>query len=276
MSITTILILIALGVGSAIIGAIVGIGGGIIIVPTLIFLGEHALLHGITPQTAIGTSTVILISTGLSASIAYIKNRQADLKNAFIFMIGIIPGAIVGAYFSQFLTIHSFNLYFGMFLIFMSIILMVRNRFKPIKLFQNEAYTKSFTDKEGKVYHYSIAPIPAVIATFFVGCLTGLFGIGGGALMTPLMIIVFLMPPHIAVGTSMIMIFVSSLTGATSHIIQGHVMWGYAVILIIASIIGANIGVKVNKNIKSDTVVLLLRLILMALGVYLIIKSVMG
>lgn len=276
MSITTILILIALGVGSAIIGAIVGIGGGIIIVPTLIFLGEHALLHGITPQTAIGTSTVILISTGLSASIAYLKNKQADLKNAFIFMIGIIPGAIAGAYFSQFLTIHSFNLYFGMFLIFMSIILMVRNRFKPIKLFQNEAYTKTFTDKEGKVYHYSIAPIPAVIATFFVGCLTGLFGIGGGALMTPLMIIVFLMPPHIAVGTSMIMIFVSSLTGATSHIIQGHVMWGYTVVLIIASIIGANIGVKVNKNIKSDTVVLLLRLILMALGVYLIIKSLMG
>lgn len=277
MTIQAIIILIILGFLSSIIGAVVGIGGGIIIVPTLIYLGmDVAIIDGITPQKAIGTSTVILISTGLTAAIGYMKNKQADLKNAVIFMIGIIPGALIGAHLSKYLTLHSFNLYFGIFLIIMSIVLLVRDKIKPIKLFQNKAHEKTFTDKEGVTYYYSIAPIPAVIATFFVGCLTGLFGIGGGALMTPLMIIIFRFPPHIAVGTSMIMIFVSSITGAVSHIAQDNIIWSYAVILIAASYVGARIGVRINKTMKSSTVVMMLRVILMLLGIYLIIKSTMS
>lgn len=276
MTIQAIIILIILGFLSSIIGAVVGIGGGIIIVPTLIYLGmDVAIIDGITPQKAIGTSTVILISTGLTAAIGYMKNKQADLKNAVIFMIGIIPGALIGAHLSKYLTLHSFNLYFGIFLIIMSIVLLVRDKIKPIKLFQNKAHEKTFTDKEGVTYHYSIAPIPAVIATFFVGCLTGLFGIGG-ALMTPLMIIIFRFPPHIAVGTSMIMIFVSSITGAVSHIAQDNIIWSYAFILIAASYVGARIGVRINKTMKSSTVVMMLRVILMLLGIYLIIKSTMS
>lgn len=277
MTIQAIVILIILGLFSSIIGAIVGIGGGIIIVPTLIYLGIDAgIIDGITPQKAIGTSTVILISTGLTAAIGYKKNKQADLKNAIIFMIGIIPGALVGAHLSQYLTLHSFNLYFGIFLIIMSIVLLVRDKIKPIKLFQSATHMKTFTDAEGKTYEYSIAPIPAIIATFFVGCLTGLFGIGGGALMTPLMIIVFRFPPHIAVGTSMIMIFVSSITGAVSHIIQGNIIWIYAIVLILASFIGAKLGVKINKRMKSSSVVTMLRIILLLLGIYLIIKSLIS
>ncbi|UOB21097.1 sulfite exporter TauE/SafE family protein [Macrococcus armenti] len=277
MTIQAIVILIILGLFSSIIGAIVGIGGGIIIVPTLIYLGIDAgIIDGITPQKAIGTSTVILISTGLTAAIGYMKNKQADLKNALIFMIGIIPGALIGAHLSQYLTLHSFNLYFGIFLIIMSIVLLVRDKIKPIKLFQSAAHMKTFTDAEGKMYEYSIAPIPAIIATFFVGCLTGLFGIGGGALMTPLMIIVFRFPPHIAVGTSMIMIFVSSITGAVSHMVQGNIIWIYAIILIFASFIGAKLGVTINKRMKSSSVVTMLRAILMLLGMYLIIKSLIS
>lgn len=272
-----IILLILLGVTSAVIGSIVGIGGGIIIVPALIYLGMDAgLLDGITPQKAIGTSTVILISTGLSASIGYLKAKQADWRSGLLFLIGIVPGALIGAYLSQYLTLKSFNLYFGIFLIFISIVLMIRNKVKPIKLFQNPEHMRQFTDIKGDTYHYSISPLPAVIATFFVGMLTGLFGIGGGALMTPLMIIIFRFPPHIAVGTSMLMIFFSSLTGAVSHIAQGNVMWHYAVILIVSSYIGAKIGVQINKRIKSDTVILLLRLTMMLLGIYLIIKSMKG
>ncbi|TDL98875.1 sulfite exporter TauE/SafE family protein [Macrococcus brunensis] len=269
----SIVLLILLGVGSAILGSLVGLGGGIIIVPSLIFLGGAGLLAGITPQTAIGTSTVILIATGLSASIGYIKAKQVDIKSGFLFLIGIIPGAIVGAYLSHFLTLKSFNLYFGLLMIFMSIVLMFRDKIKPIKLFQNPERMRTFTDAKGQTYEYSIAPVPAVIATFFVGCLTGLFGIGGGALMTPLMIIAFRFPPHIAVGTSMLMILFSSLSGAISHIVLGNVIWHYAIILVISSFIGATIGVQINRRAKSETVVLILRLIMLALGVYLIIKS---
>ncbi len=73
----TITLLVLIGGLSAIIGSIVGIGGGIIIVPTMVYLGvEHRLLHNITTQVAIGTSSVILIVTGLSSSLGYLEKQN--------------------------------------------------------------------------------------------------------------------------------------------------------------------------------------------------------
>ena len=85
----TITLLVLIGGLSAIIGSIVGIGGGIIIVPTMVYLGvEHGLLH-ITTQVAIGTSSVILIVTGLSSSLGYLKQNKLILKwfHLFIWII---------------------------------------------------------------------------------------------------------------------------------------------------------------------------------------------
>ncbi|ARJ52016.1 sulfite exporter TauE/SafE family protein [Staphylococcus lutrae] len=270
----SVIILIFVGFLSAIIGALVGIGGGIIIVPTLIYFGVSLhVLEGITPQTAIGTSSIILIATGLSSTMGYLKQKQVDVKNGIIFTIGIIPGALIGAYLSQYLTIHSFNLYFGIFLIIVSILLMVRHRIPPIKAFQQPRYMKSFTDAHGEQYRYGVVPSIAIVASFVIGLTAGLFGIGGGALMTPLMLLVFRFPPHVAVGTSMMMIFFSSVAGSIGHIVLGHVVWGYSIILILSSWVGAQLGVKLNKAVKSDTIVLILRLVMLGLGLYLIIQS---
>ena len=131
----TFIFLILIGLLSAVIGSLVGIGGGIIIVPTLVYLGvEHHLLHGITPQIAIGTSSVILIVTGLSSSLGYLKTKQVDIKNGSIFLFGLLPGSLAGSLLSRYLTLESFNLYFGIFMILVSIILMERHKIKPIKL----------------------------------------------------------------------------------------------------------------------------------------------
>ncbi|MGO1997116.1 MAG: TSUP family transporter, partial [Staphylococcus equorum] len=86
----TIILLILIGGLSAILGSIVGIGGGIIIVPTLIYLGvENNLLEGITPQIAIGTSSVILIVTGLTSTLGFLKTKQVDVNNVSIFLFGL-------------------------------------------------------------------------------------------------------------------------------------------------------------------------------------------
>ena len=153
-------------------------------------------------------------------------------------------------------------------MICVAILLMVRHKIKPFKIFDKPQYERTYVDAEGKTYHYSVPPFFAFVATLFIGILTGLFGIGGGALMTPLMLIVFRFPPHVAVGTSMMMIFFSSVMSSIGHIVQGHVAWGYSVALIISSIIGAQIGVKVNRSLKSDTVVMLLRTVMLLLGIF--------
>src|SRR5699024_5301449 len=174
----TIILLILIGGLSAILGSIVGIGGGIIIVPTLVYLGvENDFLQGITPQIAIGTSSVILIITGLTSTLGYLKSKQVDVKNGSIFLFGLLPGSLIGAILSRYLTLDSFNLYFGIFLIFVSILLIIRNKIKPFKIFDKPKYRRSYVDGTGKTYHYSVPPLVAFITTLFIGVLTGLFGI---------------------------------------------------------------------------------------------------
>ena len=273
--ILTIIILICIGLFSSILGALVGIGGGVIIVPALVFFGiKLGMIEGMTPQLAIGTSSMILVVTGLSAMIQYNKSNQVDRYNGSIFLIGLIPGAFVGSYASAMLTMDSFNLYFGIFLIFISILLMVRDKIPPLKIFQNPKYLRPHIDADGVVHQYGFPIWIAVIITFIVGFITGLFGIGGGALMTPLMIIVFRIPPSIAIGTSMMLIFFSSLSSAIGHALQAHVQYFALVFLAVSSYFGARFGAKLASKFSSDTLVKLLRSVLLLIGVYLIFEAI--
>ena len=160
-------------------------------------------------------------------------------------------------------------------MICVAILLMVRHKIKPFKIFDKPQYERTYVDVEGKTYHYSVPPLFAFVATLFIGVLTGLFGIGGGALMTPLMLIVFRFPPSCGCRYKHDDDFLSSVMSSVGHIVQGHVAWGYSIALIISSIIGAQIGVRVNRSIKSDTVVMLLRTVMLLIGAYLIIKSLL-
>lgn len=272
--ITVVIILVLIGLLSSILGSLVGIGGGVIVVPALMYFGlSLGLLPAITPQTAVGTSSMLLIFTGLSAMWSYAKNNQVDRQNGTLFLIGLIPGAFTGSYASSLFTVDSFNLYFGIFLIFVSILLVVRNKIKPLKIFQNPKYMKPHRDNMGNVYHYGFPPYLAIAITFIVGFVTGLFGIGGGVLMTPLMLMVFRMPPTIAIGTSMMMVFFSGLSSASGHILQGNVVFIYILLLVPAAILGANIGVKINQKFNSDSLVIILRSVLFLLGIYLISQT---
>lgn len=208
----------------------------------------------------------------MSSTVGYLKQKQVDVKNGIIFTIGIIPGALIGAYLSQYLTLHSFNLYFGMFLILISVLLMVRHRIPPIKAFQQERYMKSFTDAHGEHYRYGVVPTIAIIASFIIGLTAGLFGIGGGALMTPLMLLVFRFHPYCSRDKYDDDFLLKCDWFHRSYYVRSCVM-GYSLILIISSWVGAQLGVRLNKTVKSDTVVLILRLVMLGLGIYLILQS---
>lgn len=274
--ILTIIILICIGLFSSILGALVGMGGGVIIVPALVFFGiKLGMIEGMTPQLAIGTSSMILVITGFSAMVQYNKSNQVDRYSGSIFLIGLVPGAFVGSYASASLTLDSFNLYFGSFLIIISIILMVRDKIPPLKVFQNPKYLRPHIDADGVVHQYGFPVWIAVAITFLVGFTTGLFGIGGGVLMTPLMIIVFRIPPTIAIGTSMMLIFFSSFSSAIGHALQSHVQYFSLIFLAASSYFGARIGVKLASRFTSDGLVKILRTVLLLIGLYLILEAIL-
>jgi uncharacterized protein len=271
------IVLVVIGLIASTIGSLIGLGGGIIIVPALLYIGTYTnLLGDIPPQIAVGTTSLILIVTGLSSTLAYMKHKTVDYKSGFIFFAGSAPGAIVGAWVNKLLDVHSFNLYFGIFMIFVGILLIVKNKLKPLKLHSDKGVNRTFTDHKGEVHSYGFSPLLGFIITFIVGFASGLFGIGGGSLMVPAMILLFAFPPHVAVATSMLLVFLSALVSSVTHISLGNVNWWFALALVPGAWIGAKIGSYLNTKLKSNTLINILRVFFLVMGLRLVYQGVFG
>ena len=136
--------------------------------------------------------------------------------------------------------------------------------------------SRTFTDKTGETFIYGYPVWFALLLTFFVGFSSGLFGIGGGSILVPAMILLFLFPPHVAVGTSMFMVLLSALVNSVTHISLGNVPWLYTIPVIPAAYIGAKIGARLNQKMKSETLVIALRIVLLLFGIRSIIDGILG
>lgn len=268
------IVLALLGLIAAVLGSIMGLGGGIIIVPALMILSDYSpILSGITPQIAVGTSLLIMIFTGLSSTIAYLKQKKVDVQSGLIFFIGSGPGAIFGVWLNKGIKVDVFLIAFGAFIVFISFILMIRNRIPPLKR-RVKGIKRSYETDEGQTVQYGFQPVVAVSIAFIVGMFSGLFGIGGGSLMVPVMILLFAFPPHLAVATSMFLVFLSATISSVSHISLGNVDWYYAMALIPGAWFGGQLGAAINRRLKSDTVVMMLRVFLVIIGIRLIYQGI--
>lgn len=271
------LLLAAIGLAAGIVGALVGLGGGIILVPATLFVGINlGWIDGITPQTVVGLSVIMMIFTGLGSTLSYMKQKTVDFKSGAIFFAGSAPGTLIGAFVNKRLDLPSFNLYFGILLIILATLLLVRDYLKPVEWFVKRGKPRTFTDNNGKEYTYGYPIWFALLLTFGVGFASGLFGIGGGSIIVPAMILLFLFPPHVAVGTSMYMVFLSAIINSITHISLGNVPWLYTIPVVPAAYLGAKIGAYLNNKMKSETLVFALRIILLLLGVRSIVDGIWG
>lgn len=261
------LLLAIAGLLSGIVGALIGLGGGVILVPALLFMGTSlAFFPDLTPQKIVGLSVIMMIFTGLSSTLSYMKVKTVDYRSGFLFFIGSAPGTIIGAFVNKGLDLPSFNLYFGILLVFLALLLLIRNRLKAVHWFVENGRKFTFKDSMNKEYVYGYPVWFALLLTFGIGFASGLFGIGGGSIMVPAMILLFLFPPHVAVGTSMFMVFLSAIVNSVTHISLGNVPWIYTLAVVPAAYIGAKIGASLNKKLQSETLVVILRIALLVLG----------
>ncbi|SDH65034.1 hypothetical protein SAMN04487975_106170 [Planococcus glaciei] len=261
-------VLIAIvGLLSGIVGALIGLGGGVILVPAMLFLGTaFTFFPELSPQKIVGLSVIMMIFTGLSSTLSYMKVKTVDYRSGFIFFAGSVPGTIIGAFVNKGLDLPSFNLYFGILLVFLAVLLLVRDRLKEVHWFVDNGTKYHFKDSMNKEYVYGYPIWAALVLTFAVGFASGLFGIGGGSMMVPAMILLFLFPPHVAVGTSMFMVFLSSIVNSITHFSLGNIPWIYTLAVVPGAYIGAKIGAGLNKKLQSETLVVILRIALLVLG----------
>lgn len=271
----TIIISILIGLLSAFIGSLIGLGGGVILVPLMLFITKTTdLFPWASPQIIVGTSLMTMVFTGLSSTLGYVRLKRIDMKTGVMFLVGSIPGGIFGSWLNHHVDAEQFSLYFGiLMIIILSLLFIDREKISRQKEFTDQKGVRSFTI-EGKTYRYRVNFILAFILAFFVGALSGLFGIGGGTISVPAMILIFGIPVQVAIGTSMFMIFFISLMSTITHAFLGHIVFSYAISFIIGAYLGGTLGARTSKYLKGNVLVWLLRIVIFIVAIQLIIEGV--
>ncbi|RIX60462.1 sulfite exporter TauE/SafE family protein [Paenibacillus nanensis] len=265
-------ILVLLGALAAIFGSIVGLGGGIIIVPALLYIAPSLIGSPIDHATAVGISLSVLVITALSSTISYSKKKLVDFRSALLFFMTSGPAAILGAAITGYLQAGMFQLVFGVFILLMAGLLIARDYMKPFT--KEWPIKRELIDASGERHTYSYGTLPALAIGVGVGLISGLFGIGGGSLFVPLMVLLFRFPPHVATATSMFVIFLSSLLGSGMHIALGEINWLLVSALIPGAWIGGKLGARIALRMSGKGLLWLLRATLVLLAAQLIIEGI--
>ncbi|GGK22019.1 UPF0721 transmembrane protein YunE [Caldalkalibacillus thermarum] len=269
------MLLMIVGLVAGTIGSLVGLGGGVFIVPALIYLCIIYPDMQVSPQMAVGTSLVVVTVTALSSTLSYLKQKKVDVGCALLFFLASGPGAMVGAYINRFMEIKHFNLSFGLFMILMALLLAVKGKLSKKDI--SWGVTKRYHDPQsGEEYAYGYHRGLGLAIAFLVGMLSGLFGIGGGSLFVPAMILLFHFPVQVAAATSMFIIFLSSILGSATHYYFGHIDWWLVLGLAPGAWIGGRLGAYISTKMKAKGIELLLRLMLVIIGLRMIWQGIVG
>lgn len=263
------IILIILGLLAGTIGSIAGLGGGVIIVPALLAIGAFfPEYQHITPQLAVGTSLFLVVISSLSSTLSYSRQKRVDFRSGALFFVASGPGAIVGAYLTGFVDERIFNISFGLLMILVVVLLSWNYQGKERRM--NWSVKREFTDPSGEVYQYGYNPSTALLISFVVGGVAGFFGIGGGALIVPMMVLLFRFPPHVATATSMFVMFLSAIIGSITHLIQDNIVWQAVLLIAPGAWIGGQLGAWISARMSSRALLIAFRLVIVLVAVRMI------
>ena len=271
LTIPLFFVLLTLGFIVGLPASMCGLGGGFILVPTLI------LVFNLSPQNAIAISLVAMCGTTISATLGYIKQKRVDYKLALLYDIFDIPGVVVGAYLT---TILPKNLLIGLcgFIILFLSLLMLRNlRARKLSTKNKESnmtcngWGRKVSDSMNQVFEYKIRrPSLIVISSLMSGLVTGLAGLGGGITDTTTMMLLGI-PSHIAIASSEFAMALTNGAGVITHGFLQNISIGYAIPITIGTILGAQVGVLVAKRTKQKTLKMILSIVSLLFSVRLIL-----
>jgi uncharacterized membrane protein YfcA len=242
--VTTVIVLVAVGLGAGALGSMIGVGGGIMMVPALAFLG-------MPPTQIASTSLFAVTSTSVSSTIAYSRQKRIDCRLGAEMAAFAIPGAVIGALLSGQLTEQDFRLYFGILLSLVGLYVAFRN---------------SILKEKGEQKRSAGRRVATYAITFAAGIISSLFGVGGGIIFVPAMLLVLGMAMQKAAPTSQLTLMMTALVGVFTHSALGHPDYVYAIALSAGAFAGAQLGAKWSKKAKEILLQRMLGVVLIAVA----------
>jgi len=266
-------IIIILSMFAGLLGAILGLGGGIIIVPAL------TLIFGIDIRYAIAASLVSIIATSSGAAASYLKDHLINLRLAVLLEIGTVTGAMSGFFMASLIDAKYLFLLFGSFLLFSAVMMLKKKQDShadvdhpwSIKL----KLAGHFTDEKGNCIAYKVAHVPLGILTmYFAGILSALLGIGSGIFKVMAMDNAMKLPLKVSSATSNFMIGVTATASAGAFFLKGDIKPEIACPVAIGIIIGSWIGASVMPKLKVSLIRKIFVVVLSIVSLQMIYKGI--
>ena len=246
-------------------GTLIGAGGGWLVVPVLLFLYPRS------PATVVTSISLTVVAlNALSGSIAYARRHRIDYHVALVLAAASVPATMLGAAATSFIPRLAFEVVFGALILTLAAFLFWR----PVK---------SGTMAPGSPAAVSATPAAGRLATglpasFAVGFLSGVMGIGGSPLQVVVLTHLMDVSVHTAMPTAQFVILLSSLGGVVTHAGSGHFDFDLRPLVLLGggAVVGAPLGARLSEWVSTGTLVRLMAVALVVVGLRLVLAAVRG
>jgi uncharacterized protein len=247
--------LFGISLGAGFLGSLIGLGGGIVVVPVL------TLVYGIDIRYAIGASIVSVIATSSGAAAAYVKQHLTNLRTAMLLELGTTTGAITGAFVAGILRGRWLFIIFGLVMGYSAVAMLrrVREPDRPVELDRwadrLRLHGSYYDESQKAVVTYKVTHTWLGLGLMYLaGLISGLLGIGSGALKVPAMDLAMRIPIKVSTATSNFMIGVTAAASAGVYFARGDIDPIIAAAVAIGVTIGATTGSLVLPRADSRVI----------------------
>ena len=270
-----VLSLFAICLGAGFIGSLVGLGGGIIVVPAL------TLIYGVDIRYAIGALIVSVIATSSGAAAAYVREGMTNLRTAMLLEIGTTAGAISGAFLAGVVQGRWLYLIFGVALAG-SALAMLRQAGGRARPVPPDAWADWFQlhgtyfdeSRQGEVPYRVAHTRLGLFLMYVAGVSSGLLGIGSGMLKVPAMDLAMRIPLKVSTATSNFMIGVTAAASAGVYFSRGDIDPFIAAPVALGVVLGAMAGSRALKSIDNRLLRMVFVAILLVVSAQMVWKGV--
>jgi len=260
---------------AGLLGALTGLGGGVVLVP-LLTLGFHVDI-----RYAIGVSLISVIATSSGAAAAYVREGFSSVRIGMFLEMATTLGAIVGAYLATVIHTQLLAIIFGLVLIYSALVSwrQAQNPSSPLasgsRWSDKLELSGTYPGPDGKPIHYEVENVSGGFGLMFVaGTLSGLLGIGSGAVKVLAMDRIMKVPFKVSTTTSNFMIGVTAAASAGIYLHRGLVAPGLAFPVMLGVLSGSLIGARYLVRAHVSLLRIVFTFVVLALGLEMIINGV--
>lgn len=264
-------------IAAGLLGALTGLGGGVVLVPLL------TLAFHVDIRYAIGASLISVIATSSGAAAAYVREGFSSIRIGMFLEVATTIGAIFGAFLATRVPTRALTIVFGLVLIYSAWLSWQQGRLAdqpqhPVNPWSGRLrLSGSYPDGQGGKQAYTVDRIPAGFATMFgAGTLSGLLGIGSGAVKVLAMDRVMRIPFKVSTTTSNFMIGVTAAASAGIYLHRGYVDPGLAFPVMLGVLAGSLLGAHLLVRAHVSLLRSIFTIVILSLGVEMIVNGWLG